>query len=1046
MRHFNQSSIFPLSELALCLCLLPSVLTVAAAPLETAVRPAAVELPAAPTQVEAAPAGGCGGMIRLTWAASIGADRYEIWRHTSDDLAAATALTTNHTGPRVFDDDTAAFDTLYFYWLRAANQAGVGAFSEPASARQVTKLWDFSAVNFRAGVALDREGNVYAGPETTSQSDPPRPVHLATKLSREGAVLWQVQLPGPVAYPPTVMPSGEVCFVSGSPGTVLTLLAPDGAVRWQLQAPAPVGAASRARVIGPVAAAGDGTIYYLSEASLVGVSAEGTVLFQSGCGVVDNGMAPVIAPDGTILVASSVGLYAFYFTGPLRWYETRGFPRHFAPAVGAAGQFHVGHWFNRLLTYRTDGTLESDRLGILASQQPVVAQDGTFFVVGPPLAIYGPDGAKRWELPGEFLMSFPPCLSADGLAYWFVADNATGRNSRLLALRRDGTTVCEYGLASPLKGPPVLRDDGVLLFTTAAGKLQAYRVSAGPETDAPWPMARGDAQGSSNRSGPPAPPAPPADLAVTPFIGKIRVSWRPTYQWDTNEVWRATNPDFSDAVLIEAVPPILIPAPQPGPGRGQAQSPVPRDYVDDPTAEPGQRYFYRVRTRNRAGIGPFSPVLSAALPADAGLLWKFTAAEDIRWATPTTGFDGTVFVRGFSSRVIAVAPDGTPRWERALQVEGRGPVVVGHDGNLYLSTLRGLRILSPTGEELASVEVERAFLGAPAIGADGTLYAVDGATSLAAYSPDGALKWRKDLGGPAGAGPVVASDGSLRLVVGQNLVALGPDGAERWAAPLPQGVLAGGLALSTEGLAVAGGADGTLRGFGADGSDRWSIPSGETRFAASAVATDGTILCVLAEQSPAAPGATQATAGVRRRLAALRADGGEVWSVPLAVSQDLPPGVAVAADGTVFVHSAGNLVALDPRGRVLWAFDTEGASLLTAPILGVDGRLFFAAGKTLYALQTHAGPAAGTWAMTAGDARGTGSLQRPAPPGLRAARSAAVVSLQVASPAATAFSVLESEDLRRWRLRGHSLPGGEPFKLDIEPLAGQRRFFRAALP
>lgn len=209
-----------------------------------------VAVPPPPTQIEAGPAHGCGGLIRVTWSASAGAQKYEIWRSTSDDPASATALTTNHTGARVFDDDAAAFDTLYFYWVRAANAAGVSDFSAAVSARQTTKLWDYGPATFRAGVAVGEDGSVYAGLETPSQSDPPRAVHYATKLTPGGVVLWQVQLPGPVSFPPTVGPGGEVCFLAGPPADVLTLLGPDGTVRWQRQAPAPTGAPTRARLRG----------------------------------------------------------------------------------------------------------------------------------------------------------------------------------------------------------------------------------------------------------------------------------------------------------------------------------------------------------------------------------------------------------------------------------------------------------------------------------------------------------------------------------------------------------------------------------------------------------------------------------------------------------------------------------------------------------------------------------------------------------------------------------------------------------------------------
>ena len=824
--------------------------------------------------------------------------------------------------------------------MQAVNAAGISEFGPSVSARQATKLWEFSAVRFHAGLALGKDGSVYSGPEVAPIAGQIQAAHFATRLSPDGEILWQVEMPGAVRLSPTVAPNGEVCY-------------PNGQLRWL-----DIGAASR----------------------------------------------------------------------------------YYPPAIGNDGQVYTARAFDRLLAYQPDGTLLSNWGDVTATQQPVVAADGTVFVAGPRLGLHDRDGTKVWASPTMFAVSFPPCLSADGLAYWFVAESGTGEGSRILALRRDGSTACEYPLTAPLMGPPVLREDGVLLFTTLAGKLQAYRVSAGPEA-APWPMARGDAQGSSNRSGPPMPPPAPQDFAVRPFIGMLRISWHATGQWETNEIWRATSADFTDAVLLDAVPPITIlpPWPRPGPYHLTRVN----DFFDDNTAEPGKRFFYRVRASNSAGAGPFSPVLSGTLSTGAAKLWAFVAPTDIRWATPTVGFDGTAYVRGFYSDVTAVAPDGTPRWTRDLQAEGRGPVVVGHDGNLYLSTLRGLRVLSPTGDELRTIEPTRAFSNPPAMGWDGTLFVADSPTTFAAYQPDGTLKWRRALGGHLGQDPVIAADGSLRLTVDRNLVALEQDGSDRWSQPLTFDILAGGLALTREGMTLYGGNDNQFHGLGPDGSMQFEVPSAEPGFAAVAVGADGTIFCVLAEaNAPVSPSGS----GVRRRLAAFHPDGSEVWSAPLPTSQAQPPGIALAADGTIYLHSAGNLFAFRAGGELLWAFDTEGAGLVTAPILNVDGRLYFRAGNTLFALQTASAPAAGTWAMPRAHPRGTASLHRPSPPRLRAHLNQAGLRLELEAPSTTGFSLLESTDLVRWRLLTHANPASGPFLMDIELDAEQARFFRAALP
>jgi len=85
--------------------------------------------PAAPMNV-AASNGSCAA-ITISWDASSGADDYEVFRNTSDDFGSAVSLGT--TASTTFDDETAADETTYFYFVTASNGFGTSGPSMSAS-------------------------------------------------------------------------------------------------------------------------------------------------------------------------------------------------------------------------------------------------------------------------------------------------------------------------------------------------------------------------------------------------------------------------------------------------------------------------------------------------------------------------------------------------------------------------------------------------------------------------------------------------------------------------------------------------------------------------------------------------------------------------------------------------------------------------------------------------------------------------------------------------------------------------------------------------
>ena len=84
---------------------------------------------AAPANVQASD-GAFTGEVQVTWNPVAGAASYQVFSNTIDDTSTATKLTGALIGTS-YDDTSAAPGQTYYYWVRARNPAGVGAYSAP---------------------------------------------------------------------------------------------------------------------------------------------------------------------------------------------------------------------------------------------------------------------------------------------------------------------------------------------------------------------------------------------------------------------------------------------------------------------------------------------------------------------------------------------------------------------------------------------------------------------------------------------------------------------------------------------------------------------------------------------------------------------------------------------------------------------------------------------------------------------------------------------------------------------------------------------------
>jgi hypothetical protein len=85
-----------------------------------------ISAPSAPTGVSAS--GDRPDKVRVSWAGSVGASSYSVWRYTADTSGSATQIATGVLD-LYYDDTSASVGVTYYYWVKATNTGGTSGFS-----------------------------------------------------------------------------------------------------------------------------------------------------------------------------------------------------------------------------------------------------------------------------------------------------------------------------------------------------------------------------------------------------------------------------------------------------------------------------------------------------------------------------------------------------------------------------------------------------------------------------------------------------------------------------------------------------------------------------------------------------------------------------------------------------------------------------------------------------------------------------------------------------------------------------------------------------
>jgi outer membrane protein assembly factor BamB len=359
------------------------------------------------------------------------------------------------------------------------------------------------------------------------------------------------------------------------------------------------------------------------------------------------------------------------------------------------------------------------------------------------------------------------------------------------------------------------------------------------------------------------------------------------------------------------------------------------------------------------------------------------------------GDDGTIYVPSLEG-IYAVHPDGTEKW----RYQGPGDLsqapAVAADGTIYAAAYFGstsVVAINSSGALEWTYDASEFVSGTTALGADGTVYFGSTDEHLYALNPDGTVKWtllvpESRFGVRS---PSVGADGTVYVGVvdssfGGLLVAVGADGVRKWAYPTLNGVAAA-PAIGTDGTVYVGAAadesgfDGKLYAINPDGTLRWSYQTQGAIYFSAVIGPDGTVYV--------GSGGTQYDPDQTGTFYAINPDGSPKWDY--ALPGCVGGGATIGADGLIYVPTAGCvlggtgiLVVLNPDGTLAWEFEVPGdvKVISGAPALAADGTLYLVstyAGE-LYALKTTSmGLASGPWPREYHYSRNTGNYTSPLP-------------------------------------------------------------------
>ncbi|PDZ33701.1 outer membrane protein assembly factor BamB family protein [Bacillus toyonensis] len=165
--------------------------------------------------------------------------------------------------------------------------------------------------------------------------------------------------------------------------------------------------------------------------------------------------------------------YAGTETGKVKWeyklYKKDGDIQLFSapPAIGNDGTIYIGNYNRKLYALNPDGSIKWIKDDVAYSNtKPVIAEDGTIYVVYRKLTALNPDGSIKWQAKDENAIN-TPIIDSEGTVYVHTPKSITAYNS-------DGSKKWEsskmFEGANSGKNSMLMSKDGIIYTLLSSGE------------------------------------------------------------------------------------------------------------------------------------------------------------------------------------------------------------------------------------------------------------------------------------------------------------------------------------------------------------------------------------------------------------------------------------------------------------------------------------------------------------------------------------------------------------------------------------------------
>lgn len=308
-------------------------------------------------------------------------------------------------------------------------------------------------------------------------------------------------------------------------------------------------------------------------------------------------------------------------------------------------------------------------------------------------------------------------------------------------------------------------------------------------------------------------------------------------------------------------------------------------------------------------------------PTTSHVRWKYDLAAPILYASPVIDKSGTIYIGATNGRFVALDANGLLKWKVELGAAIETTAVVAQDGTIYIGANdASLSAISPIGTTLRKVVANGSLRGGLTIDGDGTVYFSQAAFAGGQWRADESLHYS-------------AAGGDSAIVAGRicDLYCWTSPPSLSAGALIAPNVYVSALEDNGDGFGMSFGNPPQLVSFRSDGSLRWGAagPNG--------IGYDTEMLGVGAKGDVSA----SQTDGVVMHFTSA---GAYSWGYPIpAAPTYLRPQLTAAildgADISYFADVAGNVMAVDAQGTLVWSLAT--GSRGTSPCaMGADGTLY----------------------------------------------------------------------------------------------------------